>query len=218
MTLPFTAEQFFSAFASYNEAVWPAQVGLTALALLAVALVFVAREWSGVAIALILATLWAWLGVAYHLAHFSRINPLAYAFGAISVAGSAVFLWQGVITRRLRFAWSRGWRGVSGVALVLYALVVYPLWSQAAGHAYPAMPTFGLPCPTTIFTIGVLVFLVPPHPRAVFAVPVLWSAVGAQAAFLLQVPPDLGLIPAGVVGLAAMMSARATPSAQSPRN
>ncbi len=38
MTFPFTAEQFFSVFERYNNAVWPAQVVLNLLGLGAIAL------------------------------------------------------------------------------------------------------------------------------------------------------------------------------------
>lgn len=62
------------------------------------------------------------------------------------------------------------------------------------------MPTFGLPCPTTVFTIGLLAFLKRPYPRSVFIVPILWCLVGFQAAFLLGVPQVLGLLVAGVIG------------------
>src|SRR6478735_636787 len=51
--------------------------------------------------------------------------------------------------------------------------------------ADPAVPTFGLPCPTTIFTIGVLLFAKAPVPRSAFIVPVLWALVGSTAAFTL---------------------------------
>ena len=94
----------------------------------------------------------------------------------------------------------RNVRGLVGATLVLFALVVYPAFSVYVGHSYPAMPTFGLPCPTTIFTIGVLAFLVRPYPRSPLVVPVLWCLVGVQAAFLLGVPQDLGLGVAAVLG------------------
>lgn len=72
---------------------------------------------------------------------------------------------------------------------------------------YPEMPTFGLPCPTTIFTIGLLCFAVWPLPRSPLIVPLLWCLVGAQAAFLLGVKPDLGLIPTGLVALGLLATA-----------
>jgi len=210
MQLPFTTDQFYGVFRDYNQSVWPAQVLLLALALAALALAAAPRRWSGAAIAAILGVLWLWMALAYHLAFFVAINPLAYAFAAVTLAGGLVFLWQGVVKRRLAFRLALTARGAAGAALVLFALAVYPVWSAYAGHRYPALPTFGLPCPTTIFTIGMLAWLVPPYPRSSLIAPVLWSMVGAQAAFLLGVPQDLGLLAAAVVG--AMLMARPDPA------
>jgi len=63
------------------------------------------------------------------------------------------------------------------------------------------MPTFGLPCPTTIFTFGMLAFLRPPYPRYLFVLPLVWVLIASQAAFLFGMVEDLGLLPAGLVGL-----------------
>ena len=78
-------------------------------------------------------------------------------------------------------------------ALLVFALLIYPIWGTLAGHAYPALPSFGLPCPTTIFTIGVLALASSPSLRAILTVPILWSLVGSQAVFVVDVKPDLGL-------------------------
>lgn len=211
MQLPFTAAQFFDVFRQYNEAVWPAQIALVAMALAAVALAAFPRRGSGPAISAILALLWAWLGVAYHLVFFAAVNPAAYGFSAVSIAGAGVFAWHGVVKRRLVFKASLSLRSVVGFALIVFSLAVYPAWSAYAGHRYPAMPTFGLPCPTTLFTIGMLCLLVPPYPRWPLLVPVLWCFVGAQAAFLLGVPQDLALIVAGLVGIGLAVRSRASP-------
>lgn len=212
MPLPFTVDEFFDVFAQYNEAVWPGQVALLAVAVAAVVLVITPVRWSGVGVSAILAFLWAWLALAYHFAFFTRINPLAHVFAVVSLLGAAVFLWQGVFRRRLRFARVGGWRGAAGATLIFFALAVYPAWSSQAGHDYPHMPTFGLPCPTTIFSIGLLAFLVPPYPRSPFLVPVLWCFVGVQAAFLLGVRQDLALIVAGLVGIVLPVRSKATAS------
>ena len=201
MALPFTVEQFYGVFRDYNAAVWPAQWFLVALALVAVGAVLRPQPWSGVVVSSILGVLWAWIALIYHLAFFARISPAAYGFAAGSAVGAVVFIWQGVIRRRLSFRWMPGLNAMAGVVLIAFALVVYPVWSAYAGHPYPATPTFGLPCPTTIFTIGLLCFAVPPMPRSPLIVPLLWCLVGAQAAFLLGVQPDLGLIAAAVVGV-----------------
>jgi hypothetical protein len=202
MKLPFTADQFFDVFRLYNEAVWPAQFALNLLALAALALLIWPRQNSGRLISAILALLWAWTGIAYHLLYFTPINKAAYAFALFFVAGSAAFLWAGVVQGRLAFTSASAPRRILGGVLVAFALILYPALSALLGHAYPAMPTFGLPCPTAIFTVGVLCFLCAPYPRYVLAAPVLWAAVGSQAAFLLGVYQDIGLLVAGVIALA----------------
>jgi Family of unknown function (DUF6064) len=201
MQLPFTVEQFFGVFEAYNSAVWPVQILLLLLAALAVIFIALRRSWSGVAVSAILAVLWIWLGAAYHLAFFARINPVAYGFGALSIVGGLMFAWHGVIHRRLEFGFGKSLRAAIGTALLVFALLVYPIWATLAGHGYPALPTFGLPCPTTIFTIGVLALASGTSLRAVLTVPILWSLVGSQAAFVLDVKPDLGLLVAGVVAV-----------------
>jgi hypothetical protein len=76
--------------------------------------------------------------------------------------------------------------------LIAYALIGYPLIGASLGHRYPAAPTFGLPCPTTIFTLGVLV-MGRPVPRHLLLVPVAWAIVGGFAACRLGVAEDSGL-------------------------
>jgi len=208
MKLPFTVEQFYAIFRTYNEAVWPAQVVLLGLAILAVGCVVRRRFWSGRVVSAVLALLWAWMGIAYHFLFFSSINPLAYAFGIASLTGALVFLWQGVILGHLRFSVRNEAYAYLGGALIVFALVVYPAWSWATGHPYPAMPTFGLPCPTTIFTIGILAFRTAPYPRGPLVVPLLWSLVGVQAAFLLGVRQDLGLLAAAAIGVMLLVRKR----------
>jgi hypothetical protein len=187
--------------------VWPVQWILAALGSAAVLAVLRSQPWTGVAVSASLGFLWAWIALAYHLAFFTRINPVAYGFAVRSAAGAVVFIWQGVVRRRLDFRWVPGLRATTGGVLIAFALVVYPVWSGYAGHPYPETPTFGLPCPTTIFTIGMLCFAKPPTPRSPLIVPLLWCLVGAQAAFFLGVQPDLGLIAAGVVGAALLATA-----------
>lgn len=198
MQLPFTIEQFFGVFRAYNSTVWPAQVLLLVLAVLALVFIAIRRPWSGIAVSAILASLWFWLAMVYHVAFFARINPLAYGFAALSLVGALLFAWHGVVRRNLQYAFAMNLRAFTGVALVAFSLIVYPVWATLAGHPYPELPTFGLPCPTTIFTIGVLSLASGTSPRAVLVVPIIWSLIGSQAAFLLDVKPDFGLLVAGI--------------------
>ena len=201
MNFPFTSRQFFDVFGRYNEAVWPMQVVLLGVAIAIVSLIFIRRRWAGTTISVLLAFLWGWLAVAYHALFFAAINIVAYGFAIVSLAGSAAFLWFGLIRRQLVFGAVGVWRAVTGSAFIAFSLAAYPVWSYQAGHPYPYLPTFGLPCPTTLFTIGVLAFLETPCPKSIFLVPVLWCGIGSVAALQLGVTQDLSLIPAGVAGV-----------------
>lgn len=208
MELPFTTAQFFDVMGQYNQAVWPMQFGLTLLALIAVGLLVWRRGYSDRAIAAILGLLWLWTGIAYQLLFFTTINQAAFVFTAIYLAGAAAFFWAGVARGRMRFSATAPLRRAAGLVLLTYALLVYPALSALLGHAYPMTPTFGLPCPTTIFSIGMLCFLATPYPRYPLLAPIAWSAIGSQAAFLFGIYQDLGLLLAGVIGVLLMWRAK----------
>jgi hypothetical protein len=60
---------------------------------------------------------------------------------------------------------------------------------------------FGVaPCPTTIFTFGLLLWANKPVPVYILVIPLIWSIIGTMAAVSLQVPQDYGLGIAGIVG------------------
>jgi hypothetical protein len=194
MRLPFSAERFFEVFAAYNAALWPAALVLW-LASAATVVALVRGRASDRWLAGLLAVLWAWGGLAYHAAFFSRINPAARLFAALFVIEALVFLGMaGAGT--LRFGWGRSPRHGLAAVLLVYALA-YPGLALVTGHVYPAMPTFGVPCPTTLFTAGLLLGGRPRVPRWPAVVPVVWSAIGGSAALFFGVTPDLMLFPAG---------------------
>jgi hypothetical protein len=85
----------------------------------------------------------------------------------------------------------------AGLGLVTFGLA-YPVLSLSAGHAYPFTPTYGVPCPTTILTIGLLLTTESRPSFAGAAVPAIWGLIGGSAALLLGVWPDYILLAAGV--------------------
>jgi hypothetical protein len=207
MDLPFTADQLFSVLARYNEAVWPAHIILRTMAIVAVVLAFVGQKAVDRSISVILGIFWLWMGLAYQFAFFTTITPAAWLFGALFLLQAVLLFWLGTAKGRVRFEFTWNWRSLAGLFLVALALIIYPALSYALGYRYPAVPTFGLPLPTTIFTIGVLLLAKPAMPRVLFIVPLIWTVVGSVAAFQLEVHQDLTLIIAGLVGLAGMVRA-----------
>jgi hypothetical protein len=197
--LPFTHEQFIAVFAAYNAAVWPAPVAAYGLAAVGLAAVWLRLRWSGALMAIVLALLWAWTGIAYHLMHFAVINPAARLFGGLFVVQALLLLaWSWRQAPQLRFGGQAG--RLVGSVLLFYALVAYPLLGLLFGYGYPGMPTFGItPCPLTLFTFGALLLASSRPPWWLIAIPLGWSLVGGSAAVLLHVPQDWVLLLGGPV-------------------
>lgn len=201
MNPPFTTQQFLDVITRYNEAVWPMQV---VLYLLAALMIYRAARTSVSAdrwVAAALALLWAWMGIVYNGLFFTEINPAAWLFGILFLAAAAAFA---AVAVRGRFAlrFEPDAFGFTGAAFLAYALAAYPILGALAGHPYPDGPTFGLPCPTTIMTFGLLLWATMRVPWWAILVPAIWSLIGGSAAFRFGIPEDYGLIVAGVVGTA----------------
>ena len=196
MQLPFTKEQFFDLFAAYNEALWPALIALWIASVVVSLLLLSSRRPPDRWISALLAAHWAWSGLAYHAAFFTRINPAAWMFAMLFLVQAALFFWVGIVQRRLSFApWRNGWAPVAWL-FVAYSLV-YPAINAVQHLSVSRIPTFGVPCPTTIFTAGVLM-LAAPRSWRLSIVPVIWSLIGGSAAFLLDVRADYALPIAGI--------------------
>jgi hypothetical protein len=204
MKLPFTFEEFLAVFREYNARVGYAPWLLTALALMAVALAFTKRPWRHRAIGVTLAGFWIWAGAVYHWAFFSRINGAARPFGALFVAQGVLIL-VAVARGRLRFFPRPSVSGVTGLLLVFYALVVYPVLGWLEGHGYPDGPSFGVPCPVVIFFFGIVLWSLESLSAVLLVIPVLWAAVGTSAALQLGMREDFALPVAALIVIVAMM-------------
>lgn len=200
--MPFTAEQFFDVLRRYNLAIWPGQLALGAIGLWLMSRMSQRRITSG-AVGATLAALWAWMAIGYHVAFFSRINPMAFAFAVVFLAQAAAFLWVGVRTQRLAADVHPG-TGRRAFALLagLYALLGYPVLGTMLGQRYPELPTFGLPCPTTIFTLGMLSLCPRPVPWRLYVIPGVWALIATSAAWLFGIGEDLALVPALLASVA----------------
>ena len=83
--------------------------------------------------------------------------------------------------------------------MMAYGMLIYPLVGALAGHTYPSSPVFGVaPCPTVIFTLGVLLCCLRPR-WYLLAMPLVWACIATSAAFKLGMTEDFGLIVSAVV-------------------
>jgi len=208
MQLPFTEAEFLDAFARYNRMLWPGAIALWIASLLLVARAVPGRRPMPRALSSLLAIHFAW-SAGYHVMFFAPINPAAWLFAGLFAIEAALFIRLGMVGRQLQFRVEHD-RSTAAYGLIVYSLA-YPMINVLTGLSYPRMPTFGMPCPTTIFTAGVLLLAHRP-PALLLVVPVLWSLIGGSAALLLGVRADLMLPVAGTMLLVQAARSRQRPS------
>jgi hypothetical protein len=198
--MPFTKSEFLDVFERYNQATWPIGLVLAALAITAALAVVrqsrIRDRWASS----VLGVLWLWSELAFHLAFFAEVNPVAIAFGLLFVVQGLVFLaragWRHELTFQAQF---RTPRGIVGLVVMTYAIAIYPLISAAVGHRWPHTPTFGAPCPVDLFTLGLLLWTKSPVPRLQLAIPLGWALVTSVVAWNFGMHEDWGLVAAAVV-------------------
>ncbi len=189
MGLSFSAEAYWGIIKQCNLAAWPAQVVFYVLAM---SLIFLAARKSRAA-NVGLAFFWIWIGTSYFL-------RLSFSFGIVAYIFMALFIVQGFLFLKVSYRLATGTFASIGGVLIIYAMVAYPLLGMFLGHGYPEVQLLGLPAPTAIFTLGLLLWAAEAMPVYVFMVPVLWSFVGTLPALMFGTLEDFGLLAAGIAG------------------
>jgi hypothetical protein len=193
MKLPFTISEFLDVFKSYNNSVFPLQFIFLVLALTVIYGILFKVRFICKSVFYFLGFLWMWIGVVYHGYFFSTINKAAFVFGFFCLLQSFLFVIYGS-GKKMRFEFNRSITSTAAVAILIYAIVIYPVFAYFNGHAYPATPSFSLPCPTTIYTFGILLLVKQRLPAYLLIIPFAWSLIGITAALKLHMEEDFGLI------------------------
>lgn len=192
-------EAFLQLLARYNAAVWPLQLVAYALGLAAVVLAHRGTRASSRLVAAVLAVLWAWVGVAFNWTYFRGVSRTGAAMAVLFVLEALLLVAAGVASDRMRFAARSGARGIAGAVMALYAMVGYPVVELALGRGYPRTLPFGMvPCPTAVFTLGLLLWARPRAPWFVVVIPIAYALAGVVPAAM-GIVEDAGLVAAGIV-------------------
>jgi Family of unknown function (DUF6064) len=207
--MDFTVQQFLDMFHRYNEAIWPVQIVGYAIGLFIVAMLIAGLRGSPSflpsptlvdrLLPALLGGYWAWLGVVFMWGYQADISASGRPFGVLFLIGAAAFGVAAFAGTDLGLGRVPSWRLAIGGSMIVYALLFYPLLGALAGHTYPSAPIFGVaPCPTAIFTFGVLVCCTRPR-WYLLAVPLVWACIATMAAVKLGIAEDFGLIVSAVV-------------------
>ena len=200
--LLFSPRTYYRMFELYHEQIWP--IHLVVLGSLVAITVLLRRdqEWSGRAIAGVLAVWWVWVAVAFHLQRYATINWAATYFAALFAIQGLLLVWYGVVRGRIRFSLSRQPTAYTAFGLILVALVFEPIAGRIAGRAWSQVEFFGLtPDPTAIATLGFLALSTPRASRALVVIPVAWCVIGGATLWALGSAEAWVVLLAGLFGL-----------------
>lgn len=198
MKIPFTTDQFFEIFETYNNAVFPVQFFWILLGLIAIFIIYSIKSAKNSAIGLFLGFLWLWTGIVYHLIFFSKINPGAYLFGGLFLLQGIFFIIE-TIRGKLSFSMNKETSSLTGVFFIVFGLLIYPVISYFLEGSLDNTISLGLPCPTTIFTFGLLMVSRNNMSRYLLIIPSLWALIGTGAAVNFGVYQDYMMIVVAII-------------------
>ncbi|CAG0944856.1 hypothetical protein ANRL1_01983 [Anaerolineae bacterium] len=128
-------------------------------------------------IAAILAFFWLWIGLRFWLP-FSVSTPTFYAIAALFIIQGSLFLVEAV-KPSMAYRIGTDVYSLTGVVLILYAMVGFPIGAYLVGHIYPQMGMVGMfPCPTVLFTCGLLLCANSKVQKYMLIIPLLWGFAG----------------------------------------
>ncbi len=199
MWTDYTLSQLLDLFTRLNNAVWPMPLVAYGLGVAAVFLALRREAWSGQVVLLILAFFWLWLGLVFYLVYVPQLTSTGWLGGAVLCAVQAVLFAAVGLRSSFAFRPRMDAYSVLGALGVLYGLLGYPAVEYLLGRGYPQTAPFGLvPCPTTVFTLGLLLWAAPPWRRALLVIPILYGLI-AVIPVSKGVVEDLGLVAFSII-------------------
>ena len=177
--MPMTPEVYLRLFERLNGMVWPWQ--LLALALVAGAAEALRRGHSGVA-GVLIGLCWIWVALAFQFSLHAELIPSGLWLGWAFVLQALLLIFAGW---RGQLVWQSGPRAAAGLALLAFAVLLYPLIGPFTGRSWAAFEVAGTaPDPTLMATLALLLmtprmpWLLLPIPLvALFYSALVWSAM-----------------------------------------
>lgn len=194
----FTLPEFLEMMSSYNLTFWPLQLVAYVLGIVAVLLAIRNGKYSSKIISAILAMFWLWVGLVFNLMYFSPLYPLAMVFVFLFVIEAGVLIFIGIFKGTLTFKYKADIFGIVGALFVIYSMVGYPAIEYLLGRGYPCSLPFGLvPCPMTVFTLGIFLWSNKKPSWYIVAIPILYSLSGFIPIWI-GIVEDIGLVASGL--------------------
>lgn len=195
----FDLQEFLGVLELYNQDIWPLQVLAFLIGIIAVYHAFKKSVVSNRVILVILSIFWIWTGLIFCTFYWAPSYEFAYSFTVLFIIQGVLFL---TVLSNSKFSihFKPNLYSIIGLILILYGMLGYQVLGYFIGHVYPKFFPFGLvPCPTTIFTIGLFLMADKKIPVYLVIIPLIATSAGILAVSK-GIWEDIGLILAGIFG------------------
>jgi hypothetical protein len=124
---------------------------------------------------------------------------MAISFVFLFVLEAGILTFAGVFKGTLSFKFKTDLPGIIGALLVIYSMAGYPVIEYLLGRGYPNLLPFGLvPCPMTVFTLGIFLWSNKRPNWYIIVVPILYSLSGVVP-IMIGIVEDIGLVASGLI-------------------
>jgi hypothetical protein len=208
--IPFSAAQFFSVIEEYNRHVFPSQIIFMLSSLICFMLIFSKYHHRSRIIGVYLGILWIWMGLVYHLAFFTRINPAAIVFGIGFILQGLLIIASAFKTNHVQYYHVNNPGSYMSIFIILFGIVLYPITGLFFSMSFESTIVLGLPCPTTIMTFGFFMLARENFPKYLLAIPTLWALIGLSASWHFGVYQDTMLIVSPITAIISIMLSKSS--------
>ncbi len=206
--LLFSDRVYWRMLASYNEAMWPAQIVLAVGgAALIAGLLRPGRLQSRLSL-LGLAAVWVLIAWAFFGETYQTINWAAVYMVPLFLVQAMLLAIAALWPTPPRLALPAGFIGVIALSVLAVAVFAYPFLAWVTGQAWQSGEVFGLsPDPTAVATLAVTACLRGPVRWLLMIAPLLWCVATGLTLYALGTPhffvaPALGLAALLATGIA----------------
>ena len=189
--LPFDAESLFALHTRFWQETWPITAPILLAHLLALWLALRGSRDGRVPIAL-LALGWIWLAGAWLFRYLATLDFSAPLYALLFALQGVLLIVHGPIRGRLAMSFEPGAAQVTGLAILAFAAIGYPLLDLGFdADAFGVRLVGAAATPTALFCLGLLLSASPRIPMHLFVLPVLWSLIAGFRGWVLDLPADL---------------------------
>ena len=171
--LMFSPATYWRLVERYNRDVWPLQLLTIAAGAMLLWWAAARRPAAGRVVAAVLASVWLWVGWAFHWQRYAPINWAAEYF-AMAFALQALLFAVAALAKGGDVQPAGPLVRTCGLALAAIGVLLYPLIALAADRPWSQSEVFGvMPGPTAMGTLGLLLLAGQPHRQWLAVIPAL---------------------------------------------